>query len=149
MGAGVEDKLRQLEAYEQIRRLVAEYALGFDRRDRERFASVWHEDASWQPMPGGDWVTGREAIVGAAAPVWDAVQETHHWMANHSIQVDGDSASAEVDADVVMQTADGNWFRIAAAYHDEYERRGDTWAILRRSSEVFHHVAIAEPTATG
>jgi uncharacterized protein (TIGR02246 family) len=146
MEARVEDKLRELEAYEHIRRLAADYCHGFDKRDRDRFLSVWHEDASWQVMPDTEWLQGREAILAALAATWDGVKESHHWMCNHSIQVTGDSATGLIDADCVIQTPDGKWFRVAAAYHDVYERRDDVWAIARRGIDIFHNVAIAEPS---
>jgi uncharacterized protein (TIGR02246 family) len=139
-----ESRIDELVAYEEIRRLVADYAHGVDKRDRDRFAAVWHEDAEWQPMPGGDWLKGRDAIVDALGPIWDGNRETHHWTSNHSIQVDGDSATGLVDLDCVLQTADAQWFRVAAAWHDDYERRGERWAIARRTIEIYHHLPIAD-----
>ena len=102
-----ETTIRELQAYEHIRRLAADYAHGVDKRDADRFGSVWCEDAEWQPMPDGDWARGREAIVTAIKAIWDGVAETHHWTANHSIEVDGDSATGLADADCVMCTPDG------------------------------------------
>ena len=40
-----DSRIDELVAYEEIRRLVADYAHGVDKRDRDRFVSVWHEDA--------------------------------------------------------------------------------------------------------
>jgi ribose transport system ATP-binding protein len=120
-------RLKVLEAYEQIRRLAADYAHGVDKRDRERFAAVWHDDASWLPMPDGDWLEGRDAIVGSLDGIWSGVNETHHWVSNHSICVDGDAATGLADVSVVMQTPDGAWTRLAATYDDVYEQRDGRW----------------------
>jgi uncharacterized protein (TIGR02246 family) len=141
-------RLKVLEAYEQIRRLAADYAHGVDKRDRERFASVWHDDASWLPMPDGEWLEGRDAIVGSLDGIWSGVNETHHWVSNHSICVEGDAATGLADVSVVMQTPDGVWTRLAATYDDVYEQRDGRWMIKRRSTQIFHALPIAEPPAT-
>ena len=140
-----DEKLQELDAYEQIRRLAADYSHGVDKRDRDRFGSVWHEDASWQPMPDGDWCNGRDEILTTIDAIWQGVAETHHWTANHSIRVNGDSATGLADSDCIMKTPEGQWFRVAATYEDAYERRGDTWGILRRTTVIHHQLGIAEP----
>lgn len=144
-----DETFRELQACEQIRRLAADYAHGVDKRDRERFVSVWHDDAAWQPLPDADWLNGHDAILSALEGMWSGLTETHHWMANHSIRVNGASATGIVDADCVVQTPDGSWFRVAATYHDDYERRGDEWKLARRTTEVSHNLPIAEAPAAG
>ena len=140
-----EAKLQELEAYEQIRRLVADYCHGVDKKDIDRFAAVWLEDASWQAMPEGEWSKGRDEIVATMRGLWEGVGQTHHWGANHVIEVDGDTATGLADADIVMTDLDGKWFRIAASWSDVYERRGDRWGIARRTAQFHHYLPIADP----
>lgn len=138
-------KLDELVAYEEIRRLVADYAHGADKRDAERFRSVWTEDAAWQPMPGGDWSRGLDAIMASIQAVWDGLAESHHWFCNLSIRVEGDTATGLSDADCVVRSPDDQWFRIAATYSDTYAREEGRWGIKERTVQVHHHVPIAAP----
>jgi ketosteroid isomerase-like protein len=140
-----DSKIDELVAYEEIRRLAADYAHGVDKQDFERFMSVWTQGASWQPMPDGDWSRGNDAIAATIKGIWDTVAETHHWTANHSIRITGDTATGLADADCVSQTPDGQWFRVAATYVDTYERQGGTWGIKERTTQIHHYLPIAQP----
>ncbi len=40
-------RIERLEAESVIRRLVADYCHGFDKRDWDRFFGVWHDGAVW------------------------------------------------------------------------------------------------------
>ncbi len=135
----VDKKLQELDAYEQIRRVAADYCHGVDKHDRDRFASVWHQDAEGLPFPG------REAILATLDGIWGAVSETHHWACNQSVRVDGDEATGLADVDVVMQTPDGKWYRTAASYEDVYAGRDGEWRLLRRGTQIHHQIEIPEP----
>jgi uncharacterized protein (TIGR02246 family) len=138
-------RLDELEAYERIRRLTADYSHGIDKRDRERFAAIWAETAEWEPQPGMPWCRGREAILEMLDQIWSFVAETHHWVCNHAIDVDGDSATGLSDATAVALSPDGKWTRTAASYNDVYHRVDGRWQIVRRTCQVHHALPIAEP----
>ena len=127
-------KVDALESELAIRQLYANYAHGFDKRDRSVFARVWAEDAVWILAPGME-ATGPEAIMATADGGWGALEATHHWTTNIVISVNGDSAVGTADVDVNMK-AGGAWTRGAYTYHDEFVRRGGTWAIARRSADA-------------
>jgi uncharacterized protein (TIGR02246 family) len=136
-------RIDDLEAYEEIRRLAADYAHGFDKRDLDLFLSVWGDDASWTTMPEGEPSVGRDAIRATCEATWQAVGDTHHWMANHSIRVDGDTATGTLDADCEVTDPDGTWFRVAATYADTYGREGGTWRITGRTTQIHHYLPMA------
>ena len=143
----VEERLHDLEAYEEIRRLIADYAHGLDKRDFARFESIWASDARWRALPDQEWVTGRKEIVVAARKLLDPVNQSSHWTANLSIRVAGDTATGLVDADCVFSSADGSWFRLGASYDDQYARRDGRWVITRRQTIIHYNLPIAEPVA--
>lgn len=139
-------RLDELEAYERIRRLTADYSHGLDKRDRERFASIWAETAEWEPMPGVPACRGRSAILEMLEGILGSVSETHHWITNHAIEVHGDEATGMADAFALAQSPDGSWARTAATYHDEYRRVDGRWQIVRRSCQIHHSLPVAAAT---
>jgi uncharacterized protein (TIGR02246 family) len=132
-----DERLQAVEAQLAILRLIADYAHGFDKRDREVFASVWHDGAEWVPVPEITCV-GVDQILQTTQSFWDSLAETHHWSSNPSISVDGDVGAATVDVFVVLRDGEGNWYRASATYRDRYERRQGRWALTRREAETHH-----------
>lgn len=51
----LETRIDRLESQFELHRLVSEYCHGVDKRDLDRFADIWHEDAVYfSPVPGVD-----------------------------------------------------------------------------------------------
>lgn len=136
------EAIAELHAYEQIRRVVADFCHGFDKRDRGMFQAVWAPDGRWQPMPDGPWLEGESEIVGALDDMWAAFAATHHWTANHSIRISGDRATGVVDAFCLVNPIDGGWFRIAATYQDAYAADDGTWQLNNRTAQIHHYLPV-------
>src|SRR3546814_6548688 len=70
-------------------------------------------------------------------------ESTTHYCANHRVTFDGaDRAKGICDAYCIGNLADGQAAHVVASYHDDYERRGGKWAIVRRfvNQRVFSHL---------
>lgn len=121
-----------------IRALVANYCHGIDKRDRDRFLSIWHPDAEWLGGPSGDCHGILEITRTLEEKVWPGAAETHHWTSNLVIELEGNRATGLCDADVVVISPRGTPLMVAATYRDAFERRAGTWRIARRSIEVHY-----------
>ena len=56
-------RLDQLEGREAIRTLAYEYCHGFDKRDYDRFLSIWWEDCVWDIGPPFGRFEGHQVLV--------------------------------------------------------------------------------------
>jgi len=130
-------RVDRLESVQEISRLGAEYCHGLDGRDMDRFLRIWHPEAEWILGPDVRPVGHAEIRELVSGGIWPAFSETHHWMSNLVIDVDGDTATGQCDIDATVREIGGAWLRAAATYHDAYERYQGRW-VLRRRDAVTH-----------
>lgn len=94
----LEERLRVLEAKEEIRNLLQSYRRTLDIRDMRAFSELYAADGSWSGASGA--ATGPEdiyAMLTAALPdnpPWPG-STLWHWISDPTIVVDGDTATAE------------------------------------------------------
>lgn len=124
-----------LTAREEIRQLAHNYCHGIDKRDRDRLLAVFADDAVWI-LAEGVTPTGHAEIAQMLDQIWAGHQLTHHWTANHVIEVVGDRATGLCDVDSTVRAVDGEWRRAAASYRDVYVQVDGTWRISRREAEL-------------
>lgn len=134
-------RLEAIEARDTLRRLCYEYSHGFDKRDLTKFLSVWHDDAVWSMAPGQE-VSGAAGIRAATEQMWTALAESHHWITNVVIDVDGDTGTGVADVSAVVRAVDGSWSQAGATYTDTYTRRDGAWRISRRDTEIHFQLPI-------
>lgn len=134
-------RLDAIEDRFQIDRLVSDYCHGVDKRDVDRFMSIWHDDAEWLiGEPFGDFA-GAEAIRHCTVDlIWPAFEESQHWTTNLAVDIDGDSASGVCDVWATGIVAATPVF-IAATYYDDFERRGGRWGIAKRKVDMYYFSA--------
>lgn len=133
MLSDVEERLELLEAELAIRRLVAVYCHGADKRDLDRFLSVWASNASWVLSDEATF-RGHDAIASVVRRQWEAFAGYVHWTSNHVVEVDGDRAKGECDVAVAVQLHNGQWLHSGGTYIDEYVRSDGRWLIARRDA---------------
>lgn len=146
-------RVDELESREAIRELVADYCLGFDNHDLERFISIWHEDAVWEIGPPFGTFKHQDGIRKAVDkilhPVW---RETHHLASNLRLTfTDKDHARGISDVDCMGATKDDVVQMISASYRDDFERRNGVWKIARRIVTIhyFNPIPGAKMTSPG
>src|SRR3546814_5157910 len=109
----------------------------------DRFRNIWWDDAVWD-IEFVKALSGLDEIVGAVEDlIWPMWESTTHYCANHRVTFDGaDRAKGICDVYCIGNLADGQAAHVVASYHDDYERRGGKWAIVRRfvNQRVFRHL---------
>jgi ketosteroid isomerase-like protein len=132
-------RLDRVESELAIRRLVYEYCHGADKRDLDRFAAIWDDEAVWAPDLDHPFV-GIDTICAAVTGQWEAFRQMHHLTANLVVSIDGDRATGEADVDVCVQMPDGTWMRGGGTYRDVYVRRDGRWRIAYRDASPGYNI---------
>lgn len=146
MDPELQRRLDRIESELAIQRLVHEHCHGADKRDLERFASVWSHDAVWQVSEQQVFI-GVEAICEAVEWQWRTFEQMHHWTANLVVDFQDDIAAGLADVDVTVQFADGTWMRGGGTYTDQYVRTAEGWRIGQRRAR--HNFSLDPVSADG
>jgi hypothetical protein len=135
MGKRSKRELQQLLDRQAILDCVQRYARGLDRHDDELTASAYHADAL--DHHGGFTGTPEQFIPWANelhASEWMAHQ---HFIANHTVEIDGDVAHAESYVLGILRRKAGMVVDIGGGrYIDRLERRDGEWRIAARDVVV-------------
>lgn len=143
-------RIDRLESRDEITRLIAQYAHGFDAQDVELVKSVWHDGALLAlGEPFGDFV-GIEAIGEAAHALWAQSPRMHHFMANTVIELadDGESATGLAALDCLVTNVDDGPTAVIGNYFDRYQRRAGRWGIVERRFDLHFWAPLLGWTAT-
>jgi len=149
-----QDLLRRLDALESrhaIADLAYNYCHGFDKRDFDRFLSIWWEDCAWHIGPPFGSFHGHQGIEDAVKSVlWPAWAQSQHVTSNHVIEFDGPDAAvalSDVDCTGVLTTGPEATF-VGATYTDRVERRAGVWKIAERSVEIHYFNSFSNTVLT-
>ncbi len=134
-------RLEQVETQLALHRLAADYCIGADQEDPDRFAGVWADGALWDAAgddPEGEEhrFRGLEAILTAVRGQWAAFPRMQHATANHVVdrdEDDPDQAMGRCDVVATIQLPDGRWVVGGGVYEDRYQRRDGAWRIASRT----------------
>lgn len=124
-------RLDMVEAELALHRLVHDYCVGADHRDRLRWEAVWALDAVWEASPDRVF-TGLDAICFAVEQQWRTFPVMQHSTTNHTVAISGDAATGWSDVVVLAQLPDLRWVIGGGRYEDEYRRREGVWRMTRR-----------------
>ena len=128
-------EVRKLSDRAEIRDCIERYARGVDRRDRELLRSAYHDGA----------IDDHVGFVGEVddfidwAFAYHATQTRHqHYLLNHTVDLDGDTAHAETYYLFVGTDREPtNHMTISGGrYVDRLQRRDGRWAIAARACVV-------------
>jgi hypothetical protein len=144
----VEARLDAIESRIAIEELLASYGQGFDQEDADRLRTIWWEDAYFDLGPVFGNYTGIEAIMGATAGFWGAMEWMNHWMATPAIHVSGDSASGSVGVDCMCLDNEKGPVMIGGCYSDEFERRDGEWRFSKRVFDMYYLTPVKDWTPT-
>ena len=122
----------EFDAHRQIHAVMARYARGVDRCDREAILSCYHPDAhddhgpfKGNPQEFADWVI----------PTHLALEWTSHYIVNVHIELRGKVALTESTMiGILRYREDGELYDLTGGgrYLDRFENRGHGWLIARR-----------------
>jgi uncharacterized protein (TIGR02246 family) len=134
-----DDRIDQLVAYEEIRQLVARYAVAVDSRDLDALVSLFVDDV----QVGRD-ERGRDALRAYFAQSLRGVKVTILNTGTHVIDIaDANHATGILYCRGEVHQGD-EWIVQAIQYRDTYERRDGTWLFVRRRHLLWH----ARPVGT-
>lgn len=145
MTGTLEQRIQALEDRNAVIELCASYNRGVDSYNEELWMSVWHEDAEYLIGDTFGNHIGHGAIKGILHTLRDYFHEMHHYATNIVVTVDGDRASALVDADVTATDRSGRPMMLAASYVDTFERRSGRWGFTRREVDLHYATPVSRP----
>ncbi len=122
--------LQEQKDRQDIHDCLVRYCRGMDRFDRELMASAYHPDA-WDDH-------GLKSAYGVEFCAWAIdfhrrIQRAHqHFISNHHVELDGDSAHAETYFHFWGENLDGSTTLAFGRYIDRFEKRDGVWAIAYR-----------------
>jgi ketosteroid isomerase-like protein len=131
--SSLESRLDEMESRVAISDLVAGYCEGVDRKNLDRFMSLWHDDAEYL-IPGGrgDFI-GLDRIRESQVVIGKAWKETYHFTTNHTVTFSSpDRAEGRSDVYAMCTHQDGQVSLVGGTYEDVYERRDGTWKYAKR-----------------
>jgi uncharacterized protein (TIGR02246 family) len=118
----------------ELRELVERYGMGADTRGKEVFGALFLDDAVFTTQEGGRF-EGRLAIVALLDHLASHYPQSLHFVGNHVVTLDGDSATGLVYClahHVYELDGQHRDTLMIIRYSDEYERTGDGWRISSR-----------------
>jgi uncharacterized protein (TIGR02246 family) len=124
------NELERLTAIEEIRRLIATYAIAYDDKDWDTFAELWTDDAAFTVEGQGAW-EGKQALLEFLTNCLPADYDGKHMNSPSLIEVgpDGQSATARTDVVWITQAFEN---QIVARYNDQLVRVDGRWLFRRR-----------------
>ena len=103
------------------------YGKAVDRKDWELYRSVFTEDAFIDYTSAGGTASGVEETVAWLDAAFAQFQATQHLVANFDINIDGDTATAEVMFHNPMVMPDKSAWQTGGWYHHDLVRTADGW----------------------
>lgn len=139
-------RIDEIESRNAIAELAFNYCHGFDKRDFERFLSIWWDDCVWNIGPpfgrfeGHDGI--REAVLNVLWPAWD---QSQHVTSNLVISFDdGNNARSLCDVDCTGLLSDKPEATfVGASYADRLQRRDGVWKIAEREVTIHYFNSFA------
>jgi hypothetical protein len=136
------DGLERLVAIQEIRDQISRYAIWFDDKDWESFATLWAEDAAFEV--GGTVFEGRAAVLEFLTTCLPADYCGKHMIAPPLVEPGPGDDEARARTDVVWISQDFE-NRIVARYDDAFARIDGRWLFRRRTEVVVPFVAGGPP----
>ena len=129
----LEARVDRLESHEQIRQLVARYALAVDTRDLDTLVGLFVTDVAV-----GQLGAGRAALAESFRQGLEPLGLTILSVGTHVIDlIDTDHATGEVYCTGEIDR-DGELLRQAILYRDVYRRDSEGWRFVRRTHLLWY-----------
>ncbi|MGY4099373.1 nuclear transport factor 2 family protein [Nocardia sp. R16R-3T] len=124
-------RLQRLLDKQEILEVVTRFARAADRLDRELFLSTYHRDAEDDHAV---FVGGRDEFYEwMETTLREQRHSTHHFIGNHSVEIDNAVAHAETYFIASSLTKTGSQFSmVGGRYVDQLVKEDDHWTIRKR-----------------
>ena len=127
------DALERLVAIQNIRDQIARYAIWFDDKNWDAFATLWADDAVFEG--NGMEFVGKAALLEFLTNCLPAGYSGKHMNSLPLVEPDPEGAGARARTDVVWVSQDFE-NRIVARYDDRFVQIHGRWLFARRSELV-------------
>ncbi|MEH7178006.1 nuclear transport factor 2 family protein [Neobacillus vireti] len=128
----LEEKIERLEAIEEIRKLIANYCHGVDKKEYDLFLNIWHKDAVFD-VPHIRVGSGIEEITDMLETIKSNSKESYHHISNSVIEVNGNTASGIHDVLFGRLLANDTYSLLSGTYRDEYVKENGRWYVKKRA----------------
>lgn len=131
--------LKQIVDRQEIVDITVRYCTALDGRDWDLLRTCFAVDARADFGPWGV-ANGIDEIVGSAAPVMEGMDHTQHIVANHQVELEGDTAIARcalVAEHLLVSDIGATTSTTRGAYEDRFVRTAHGWRISHRSLVVW------------
>lgn len=142
MSEDILKRLEVLEAKDEIRELVSNYAESCDRQDLEALEKIFTIDASFDSPNGSLKSKGRQNILDMYHEVFLSRGPSFHWTHDVTISInpeDNHLAEGTVYSHAET-TRDGIASLAAMRYDDLYSKKEGTWKFFKRTINFFYYV---------
>jgi len=127
------DAVERLTALQEIRDLIARYAIHYDDKAWEQFAALWAEEAAFSA--NGVSFDGRESLLAFLTTCLPPGYSGKHMNSPPLVELSPDGATATARTDVVWISQDFE-NRIVGRYDDRFVKRDGRWLFLRREEST-------------
>lgn len=127
------DAVERLVALQEIRDLIARYAIHYDDKDWDAFATLWADDAAF--VANGIAFEGKETMLEFLTTCLPDDYSGKHMNSPPLVEIgpDGETARGRTDVVWIAQNFEN---QIVARYHDTFVKRDGRWLFLRREEVV-------------
>jgi hypothetical protein len=135
MSGTVSEFAREMADREAIRDCMMRYARATDRCDAALLSSVFWPDGNTD-YEGFFVGPVSEYLKAAATATSGSMQQTHHFLGNILIEIDGNAANCEgyvVAFHRLPGEAGAHDLMLGGRYLDRFEKRNDIWRIFKRT----------------
>lgn len=125
--ASIEDKIREFEDIENIKKLKFRYARLADEQNLNDMVDLFTDDAVWEGPQFGRY-DGKDAIRGALTNFWTSITWSIHLMTNPIIEVDPSGQEATGQWYIwEPATVDGRPLWMVGSYDEKYRKEDGRW----------------------
>ncbi len=139
----LEQRLRRLEARENIRELAARYGQVVDDRDLAGVQALFTDDAVFRTQGGEMNAMGLTAVMDNFRARFHAMTASGHFVHDHIISFDGDDSARGFVTSHAELVRNGESLLVAMRYADCYRCVSDQWKFAERVVSFFYYVPSA------
>jgi len=139
------DAVERLVAIQDIKDLIARYAIHYDDKDWTAFAELWAADAAF--VANGVAFEGREALLEFLTTCLPDDYAGKHMNSPPLVEIGNDGETATARTDVVWISQDFE-NRIVGRYDDTFVRQDGRWLFARRDESTVPFTPGPPPMST-
>ena len=139
----LEERIRRLEAQQQIRDLVSRYSMAVDDRKLDELAELFARDGVFRHLDGVG-AHGRDAVREFYLETFKRIGPSYHYPHDHIVDVTGPNTARGTVNGHGEAGIDGRCIIAAVRYTDEYVFEDDAWRFRDRLLQFRYFMDLAD-----